>query len=255
MRFLIRYYACLRTALALVLVLSAGTPPMADAQQPGSRAPNFGSVAATRHNLTMSYLGAGAGWMSLSRNDYGEVCVYCHTPRDAYCTSCHDEANGAGASRGGRRPPGHPPVAGASAGLPADEPEPTGPARALRLHDRPPRLAQPSPAVRAGERLFQANCAFCHAADGTGRSWFGRFIDPPPRDLTDPRAMAGMTRARLSRAIEDGVDGSSMPAWRGVLAAGEIEAIAAYVERAFIAPADAQLAARRWRGLSARDRR
>ena len=41
---------------------------------------NIGSIANTRHNLTQQPIGAGAGWMSLSRNDYGEVCVYCHTP-------------------------------------------------------------------------------------------------------------------------------------------------------------------------------
>ncbi|MCR4303293.1 MAG: cytochrome c3 family protein [Gallionella sp.] len=41
---------------------------------------NIGSIANTRHNLTQQPIGAGAGWMGGSRNDYGEVCVYCHTP-------------------------------------------------------------------------------------------------------------------------------------------------------------------------------
>ncbi|MCB1890410.1 MAG: cytochrome c3 family protein [Rhodocyclaceae bacterium] len=53
------------------------------AVDPPTKAPNFGTVANTRHNLTQSFLGTGAGWMSLSRNDYGEVCVYCHTPHAA----------------------------------------------------------------------------------------------------------------------------------------------------------------------------
>jgi len=48
-----------------------------------SKASNVGGITNTRHNLTQSYLGGNAGFMSLSRNDYGEVCVYCHTPHGA----------------------------------------------------------------------------------------------------------------------------------------------------------------------------
>lgn len=44
---------------------------------------NIGGVANTRHNLTQSTMGAGAGMMAFARNDYGEVCVYCHTPHGA----------------------------------------------------------------------------------------------------------------------------------------------------------------------------
>lgn len=51
--------------------------------EPVTKAPNYGSIVNTRHNLTQSFLGSGAGWMSLSRNDYGQVCVYCHTPHGA----------------------------------------------------------------------------------------------------------------------------------------------------------------------------
>ncbi len=66
------------------LVLAASAVPLMQGAEPPSRAPNFGGVINTRHNLTQSYLpNSGAGWMSLSRNDYGEVCVYCHTPHGA----------------------------------------------------------------------------------------------------------------------------------------------------------------------------
>lgn len=48
---------------------------------------NAGSIANTRHNLTQSTLSnsgsGGAGAMLSVRNDYGEVCVYCHTPHAA----------------------------------------------------------------------------------------------------------------------------------------------------------------------------
>ena len=67
--------------LAAVLVLVGMTVSLNAATD--SKASNYGSIANTRHNLTQSYLGGNAGWMSLSRNNYGEVCVYCHTPHGA----------------------------------------------------------------------------------------------------------------------------------------------------------------------------
>lgn len=100
-------------------------------------------------------------------------------------------------------------------------------------HDIPPRLADATPQQRRGERLYQANCAFCHAADGSGRNWIGSFLEPHPRDLTEPAFMSGLTPERLTRIIEDGLPGTTMPAWRHVLNAEQIAAIVAYVDRAF----------------------
>jgi len=55
----------------------------ADGWDPNSKATNIGSIANTRHDLTLQYNidagGAGAA-MDFARNNYGEVCVYCHTP-------------------------------------------------------------------------------------------------------------------------------------------------------------------------------
>jgi len=45
---------------------------------------NRGSIVNTRHNMTQSTLPATTrNVMDLARNDYGEVCVYCHTPHGA----------------------------------------------------------------------------------------------------------------------------------------------------------------------------
>ncbi len=49
-------------------------------------APNIDSIVNTRHNMTMSYLGGASVNMDNARNDYGEVCVYCHTPHGANTT-------------------------------------------------------------------------------------------------------------------------------------------------------------------------
>ncbi len=57
-----------------------------------SKFSNRGSVANTRHNLTQRPTEVGPGGpinaalMDTQRNDYGEVCVYCHTPHGAHTT-------------------------------------------------------------------------------------------------------------------------------------------------------------------------
>jgi cytochrome c oxidase cbb3-type subunit 3 len=104
-------------------------------------------------------------------------------------------------------------------------------------HDLPPVVTVADARVREGERLFQANCAFCHAADGSGQNWIGSFLEPRPRNLRDAEARAGMSPQRLREAIAAGVPGTAMPAWDTVLSAEQIDAVAAYVEHVFLEPA------------------
>ncbi len=105
------------------------------------------------------------------------------------------------------------------------------------IHDKVPEVEGLTLQQQQGELLYQANCEFCHAADGTGKNWIGSFIEPNARDLTDPQAMAGMTTERLVQVIQDGLPGTTMSAWRNVLKPHEIEAVAAYVMRVFVPPA------------------
>ncbi|VAX03816.1 Cytochrome c family protein [hydrothermal vent metagenome] len=66
-----------------VLIFAGGV--LADGWAPGSRASETGSIVETRHNLTFSYneVAAGSGVMNFALNEYGSVCVYCHTPHGA----------------------------------------------------------------------------------------------------------------------------------------------------------------------------
>lgn len=100
-------------------------------------------------------------------------------------------------------------------------------------HDIPLRIEGLTKREREGQSLFIKNCAFCHAADGTGKNWIGRFLKPHPRDLTDSNWRAGMTRAGLKHAISEGLPGTSMPTWGSVLTEQEIEALIDYIARAF----------------------
>lgn len=101
------------------------------------------------------------------------------------------------------------------------------------LHDVIPVVAGMSALEKQGEKLYQSNCAFCHAATGTGRNWIGSFMEPHPRDLTDPAFMKDMTRSRLANVIREGLPNTSMPAWKSVLKDDEIKALIEYISRVF----------------------
>ncbi|MFQ5469897.1 MAG: c-type cytochrome [Gammaproteobacteria bacterium] len=101
------------------------------------------------------------------------------------------------------------------------------------MHEIPPKILDLTHMEKKGETLFQSNCAFCHAADGTGRNWIGSFLDPHPRDLTNEEFMLSMTKERLKSVISNGIDGTTMSAWRSVLKSEEIDAIVAYISRAY----------------------
>jgi len=78
-----------RTYLSLTfaaVLLFHNLPGIADVNLP-TKFSNQGGISYTRHNLTQSGIGAGAINMNPYRNDYGEVCVYCHTPHGANTTA------------------------------------------------------------------------------------------------------------------------------------------------------------------------
>ena len=158
-------------------------------------------------------------------------------PRDAYCTSCHQDvprSEPQGVGHPQQRPATHT-FAQRDGSVPLSPP--TRPEAQVAanyvIHDTPPVLVNASARELQGEQLFQKNCAFCHAGDGTSKGWIGSFLEPHPRDLTDGQQMKGMTRDRLVRSISEGLPGTSMPAWKSVMGAGEIDALAAYIAKAF----------------------
>ncbi len=71
--------------LFVVLAVSAGL--MATSALAGPDLPtqfsNIGGITNTRHNLTQGPIVNNGDTMDSFRNDYGEVCVYCHTPHGA----------------------------------------------------------------------------------------------------------------------------------------------------------------------------
>ncbi|MDH3537965.1 MAG: c-type cytochrome, partial [Gammaproteobacteria bacterium] len=100
-------------------------------------------------------------------------------------------------------------------------------------HDVSPRVPDLSATAARGKDLWQQNCAFCHAADGTGENWIGSFLEPKPRNLTDAKFMQAMTDDLLLERIREGIENTSMPAWKNVLSEIQIRQIISYIDAAF----------------------
>lgn len=155
------------------------------------------------------------------------------------CVSCHDRARVANeGTPWDSRPLSYPRMGFAPGDWPPKDVDAITSATPYHLHDRAPKIAGLTPLEKRGESLFQKNCAFCHAADGTARNWIGSFLEPHPRDLTAPEFMRHMTKARLANVIREGLPGTSMPAWKSVLNDADIQALSAYIARAFHPLAD-----------------
>lgn len=84
-----------------------------------------------------------------------------------------------------------------------------------------------------GQQIFQDNCAFCHAADGSGKHWIGQFIDPPAKDFTQVSIQKIFNKQTLKDRIKNGVKGSAMPAWRYVLSDDEVDSIVDFMWQRF----------------------
>lgn len=156
------------------------------------------------------------------RRHFLRACVSCHDPTETREQAVLWEPQALSYPRPGFSPGDHAEPSDALSG-----------ATPFARHEIAPPLRDPTPLQAEGERLFQANCAFCHGADGSGRNWIGTFLQPRPRDLTDAEFMRGMTDERLHRVIREGLPGTSMPAWQQVLEAGQIDALVAYIRRVF----------------------
>jgi len=150
------------------------------------------------------------------------------------CISCHDRARVQDEGPAWSSRPVSFPRMGFVPGQPNTPPvDAVSSASVYAKHEVAPRIDGLTAKEQRGAALFQANCAFCHGGDGSGKNWIGQFMEPKARDLTAYTA-ATMPPKRLRQVILDGLPGTSMPAWRHVFTPPEVDAVEAYVSRAFV---------------------
>ena len=79
-----------------------------------------------------------------------------------------------------------------------------------------------------GMELYQKYCQVCHGAEGEGDGIMTKLMGITPMDHTNPNETNSLTNEDISRSILDG-KGRYMPAWRGILSQGDVEALVSYI--------------------------
>jgi len=81
---------------------------------------------------------------------------------------------------------------------------------------------------RVGMQLYGQYCQVCHGVDGDGDGVMTKLIGIMPMDHTNPNETNPLSNQDLIRSILDG-KGRFMPAWRGILSQGDVEALVSYI--------------------------
>ncbi len=81
---------------------------------------------------------------------------------------------------------------------------------------------------QVGEGLYQQYCSVCHGEEGDGDGVMTRLLGMVPMDHTNPNETGRLGNEELVASILDG-KGRFMPAWRGILTQGEVEALVSYI--------------------------
>jgi sulfur oxidation c-type cytochrome SoxX len=89
------------------------------------------------------------------------------------------------------------------------------------------------PARMNAADTYKALCARCHGEKGDGNGTVAWYIDPSPRDFTRPDFMNTKPRDRFVHSIQEGVAGTSMPAWGKALDDEQVNGVLAYVLQTF----------------------
>jgi DMSO reductase family type II enzyme heme b subunit len=100
--------------------------------------------------------------------------------------------------------------------------------------------ASAAPGLQAGsqgQQIYEERCAACHGINGDGQGPGAENFFIKPRDFTRDEYKIKSTEGDefpsqedLVQVISEGMPGSSMPAWEGVLSGSEIEAVADYIQ-------------------------
>ncbi|GJL57056.1 MAG: hypothetical protein NPIRA02_41880 [Nitrospirales bacterium] len=77
-----------------------------------------------------------------------------------------------------------------------------------------------------GKVVYEMKCLTCHGPKGKGDGPTGKFLMPPPGNLTTAGAKSA---EELRNTIRNGRAGTGMPPFRGILSEKEIEDVLAYV--------------------------
>ena len=100
-----------------------------------------------------------------------------------------------------------------------------------------PVRAMPKGDATRGKVVFEKRCAWCHGWDGAGEGPAVDVVRPKPRDFTRAKYRIRTTTGgklptdrNLFDAISNGLPGTSMPAWKGLISDQEISDVTQYLK-------------------------
>jgi len=88
-----------------------------------------------------------------------------------------------------------------------------------------------------GKTVYDAHCVECHGANGKGDGPAAALLTPRPRDFTSGKYKIRSTETGsiptdddLIRSVSQGLYGSAMPGWKGILSESDIRDVVAYAK-------------------------
>lgn len=88
-----------------------------------------------------------------------------------------------------------------------------------------------NPDHEAGRQIYNYRCYFCHGYSGDARTLAASMVEPPPRDFTRAE---GLDEARALAAVRNGVPGTAMASFAGILGERDMALVARFVVAEFV---------------------
>ena len=101
--------------------------------------------------------------------------------------------------------------------------------RTLELRPASQTMSPEKLSIEVGRRIYEKECASCHGSNGRAETPVARILDPPPRNLADPVAMARVDDGRAFLAISRGRPGTAMGGRGELLSPTEIIDVIRYM--------------------------
>ncbi len=79
------------------------------------------------------------------------------------------------------------------------------------------------------QKMYDTYCLSCHGADLDGNGEVAELLEPYPRNFTKYQFVIAY-KDRFKNSLLNGVSGSAMPPWKGVLSTNEIDLLVDYIE-------------------------
>lgn len=88
-----------------------------------------------------------------------------------------------------------------------------------------------TPEHEAGRQIYNYRCYFCHGYSGDARTLAATMVEPAPRDFTRAE---GLDEARALAAVRNGVAGTAMASFAGILGERDMALVARFVVAEFV---------------------